>query len=88
MKWKYIKQMQIKRNQRWNYINRRGFLGGSVVKNLPASAGHMGLTPGLGRSHMPQGKWVCVPQLMTQSSRACETQLLRPGATTREALAP
>ena len=27
-----------------------GFLGGSVVKNLPASAGDAGLIPGLGRS--------------------------------------
>ena len=27
-----------------------GFFGGSVVKNLPANAGDMGLSPGLGRS--------------------------------------
>ena len=27
-----------------------GFLGGSMVKNLPANAGDMGLIPGLGRS--------------------------------------
>ena len=27
-----------------------GFLGGSVVKNLPVSAGDLGLIPGLGRS--------------------------------------
>ena len=26
-----------------------GFTGGSVVKNLPANAGNMGLIPGLGR---------------------------------------
>ena len=32
----------------------RDFPGGAVVKNLPASAGNMGLSPGLGRSHMPQ----------------------------------
>ena len=29
-----------------------GFLGGSVVKNLTANAGDMGLIPGPGRSHM------------------------------------
>ena len=29
------------------------FPGGSVVKNLPANAGDMGSTSGLGRSHMP-----------------------------------
>ena len=27
------------------------FPGGAVVKNLPASAGDMGSSPGLGRSH-------------------------------------
>ena len=32
----------------------RGFPGGSVVKNLPASAGDTGSSPGPGRSHMPR----------------------------------
>ena len=32
----------------------RDFPGGTVVKNLPVNAGDMGLSPGLGRSHMPQ----------------------------------
>ena len=31
-----------------------GFPGGTVVENLPANAGDMGLSPGLGRSHMPR----------------------------------
>ena len=31
-----------------------GFPGGAVVENLPASAGHTGSSPGLGRSHMPR----------------------------------
>ena len=31
-----------------------GFLGASVVKNLPASAGDTVLIPGLGGSHMLQ----------------------------------
>ena len=30
-----------------------GFPGGTVVKNLPANAGDMGSSPGLGRSHVP-----------------------------------
>ena len=30
------------------------FPGGAVVENLPANAGDTGLSPGLGRSHMPQ----------------------------------
>ena len=32
----------------------RGFPGGAVVKDPPANAGDMGLSPGPGRSHMPQ----------------------------------
>ena len=31
-----------------------GFPGGAVVENPPANAGDTGLSPGLGRSHMPQ----------------------------------
>ena len=31
-----------------------GFPHGTVVKNLPANAGDTGLSPGPGRSHMPQ----------------------------------
>ena len=34
-------------------MTKRGFPGGAVVKNPPASAGGMGSSPGLGRSHMP-----------------------------------
>ena len=30
------------------------FPGGTVVKNLPANARDTGLSPGRGRSHMPQ----------------------------------
>ena len=33
----------------------QGFPGGAVVENLPANAGDMDSSPGLGRSHMPQG---------------------------------
>ena len=35
-------------------LNERAFPGGTVVKNLPANAGDMGLSPGPGRSHMPR----------------------------------
>ena len=31
-----------------------GFPGGAVVKNPPANAGDMGLSPGPGISHMPR----------------------------------
>ena len=44
----------------------KGFAGGSVVKNPPASAGDMGSIPGLGQSRMPQDNkamshnyWAC-----------------------------
>ena len=42
-----------------------GFLGGAVVENLPANAGDMGSSPGLGRSHMLQGNWAREPQLLS-----------------------
>ena len=38
-----------------------GFPGGAVVENLPASAGDTGLSPGLGRSHMPRSNWAREP---------------------------
>ena len=33
-------------------MKKEGFPGGSVVKNPPSNAGHMGSIPGPGRSHM------------------------------------
>ena len=42
-----------------------GFPGGAVVENLPANAGDMGSSPGLGRSHMPRSKWAREPQLLS-----------------------
>ena len=56
----------------------RDFPGSAVVKNLPANAGDTGLSPGLGRSHMPRSTSACVPQLLSLHSRACEPQLLKP----------
>ena len=43
----------------------QGFPGGAVVENLPANAGDMGLSPGLGRSHMPRSSWAREPQLLS-----------------------
>ena len=43
----------------------RGFPGGAVVENPPANAGDTGSSPGLGRSHMPQGDWAHEPQLLS-----------------------
>ena len=42
-----------------------GFPGGAVVEGLPASAGDMGLSPGLGGSHMPRSDWLRGPQLLS-----------------------
>ena len=42
-----------------------GFPGVAVVENLPANAGDMGSSPGLGRSHMPRGNGAREPQLLS-----------------------
>ena len=42
-----------------------GIPGGAVVENLPANAGDMGSSPGLGRSHMPRSNWAREPQLLS-----------------------
>ena len=36
-----------------------------MVGSLPASAGDTGLSPGLGRSHMPRSDWAREPQLLS-----------------------
>ena len=65
-----------------------GFPGGTVVKNPPANAGDMGLSPCPGRSHMPRSNEARVPQLLSLSSRARGPQLLSLHATTIEARLP
>ena len=42
-----------------------GFPGGAVVESLPANAGDMGSSPGLGRYHMPRSNWAREPQLLS-----------------------
>ena len=66
----------------------RGFPGGTAVKNPPANAGNTGLSPGPGRSHMPQSNYAHAPQLLSLRSRAHEPQLLSLRATTTEACVP
>ena len=36
-----------------------------MVENLPANAGDMGSSPGLGGSHMPQSTWAREPELLS-----------------------
>ena len=59
-----------------------GFPGGSLVKNLPANAGDMGLIPGPERSHMPWVMYTHEPQLLNLCSKARKLQLLSPCCTT------
>ena len=62
----------------------RGFPGGLVVKNPPANAGDMGLTPDPCAT-----EWLSlVPQLLSMCSRAWELQLLSPQAATTEHCEP
>ena len=49
-----IKLTKIKDKKKLLKTTREGFPGGAVVENLPANAGDMGSSPGLGRSHMPR----------------------------------
>ena len=62
----------------------KGISGGSVVKNLPASAGDMSLIPDLGRSHMPRSNEAAAPQILKLCSRAQEPQPPGPHAATTE----
>ena len=54
------------------------FLGGSLMRSLPAKAEDMSLIPDPGRSHMPQGNWASAPQLLSLCSRAWQLQGLKP----------
>ena len=42
-----------------------GFPGGAVIESLPAGAGDMGSSPGLGGSHMLRSNWAREPQLLS-----------------------
>ena len=57
-----------------------------MVENLPANAGDTGSIPGPGS--MPQSNKAHPPQLLSLCSRALESQLLSPCATTTEACEP
>ena len=46
-------------------IRKSSFPGGTVVESLPADAGDMGSSSGLGRSHMPRSNWAHEPQLLS-----------------------
>ena len=50
---KMLREVQENTNEQFNNTG-RGFPGGAVVENPPASAGNTGSIPGPGRSHMPR----------------------------------
>ena len=60
-----IKLTKIKFKETILKVARGGFPGGAVVENLPANAGDMGSSPGLGRSHMLRSNWAREPQLLS-----------------------
>ena len=51
---------------------KQDFLGGAVVKNLPANAGDMGSSSGPGRFHVSQSNYAHASQLL--SLRATTTE--------------
>ena len=60
------------------------FPGGTVDKNPPAKGGHLGLIPGPGRFHMPQGIIAHAPQLLSLSASSTETREPRARAPQQE----
>ena len=52
-------------SEKWQIIYKGGFPGGAVVEKLPANAGDMGSSPGLGGSHMPWSNYAREPQLLS-----------------------
>ena len=61
-----------------------GFPGGSVMKNLPATAGDTGSIPDPGRSHASWINKVHASQLLSLRSGALEPQPLSPHTETTE----
>ena len=53
-------------------MRKEDFPGGTVEKNLPASAADMGLTLGLGRFHMMRSKSVRAPQPLSPLAATTE----------------
>ena len=62
------------------------FLGGSVVKNPPVTAGDTGSIPDPGRSHTLQSNQASVPQQLRLCSGVQKLQLWSTNAITTEAL--
>ena len=79
---KMNKRNSLKKKKR-NQV-RQDFPGSPVVGSLPASAGDIGSIPGLGRSHMLQGSWGCVPQLLSWHAASTEACLPRARALQQE----
>ena len=59
-----IKLFSGSHDHRIKVLTHGGFPGGAVVENLPANAGNMGSSPGLGRAHMLRSDWAREPRLL------------------------
>ena len=59
-------------------VKHRDFSGGAVVKNPPANAGDMGLSPGPGRSHMVEHLSPCATTTEARPPGACAPQQEKP----------
>ena len=69
----------------YKHRNTWEFPDSPVVKDLPASAGDMGLISSPGRFHMPRGNWALAPQLLSPCTAIREVTAMRsPWTTTRE----
>ena len=66
----------------------RGFLGGSGVKNPPASAGEVGWSSDPENPHLPRSNQACASRLLSLWSRAPEPSSLSPRAGTAEVRTP
>ena len=72
---------KLSRRKEITKIRAEGFPGGTVVENLPANAGDVGSSPGLGRSHMLRSNSAREPQLLSlrvwslcSATRGCDSE--------------
>ena len=61
-----------------NTYSNTEFPGGPMAKNLPVNVGNTGSIPALGRFHMPQSNYACMPQLLRLCSRVWAPQGEKP----------
>ena len=73
-----VNKQKMTRKKYISKESQQGFPDGSVVKNLPANEGDMGLISGPVRTHVLQNNQAHEPALLGLCCRAGEPQLLKP----------